>query len=79
MKIKTKLYEALEVNSAPSEEEAESNDEYLQLKEDSKLRSYRTQYLERLFHKKAQLKINELIKLNESHQRPICDVKFDGT
>merc|ERR1712071_218267 len=50
-----------------------------QLKEDNELRIYRTQYLERIFHKKAQLKINELIKLNESHQRPICDVKFDGT
>merc|ERR1712127_205376 len=79
MEIKTELYKKLEVNAAPSEDEAESDDEYLQLKEDSELRSYRTQYLERLFHKKAQLKINELIKLNESHQRPICDVKFDGT
>ena len=79
MQIKTKLYKKFEVNAAPSEDEAESDDEYLQLKEDDELRIYRTQYLERIFHKKAQLKINELIKLNESHQRPICDVKFDGT
>merc|ERR1712071_720301 len=79
MQIKTKLYKKFEVNAEPSEDEAESDDEYLQLKEDDELRIYRTQYLERIFHKKALLKINELIKLNESHQRPICDVKFDGT
>merc|ERR1712127_463344 len=79
MQIKTKLYKKFEVNAEPSEDEAEPDDEYLQLKEDDELRIYRTQKLERLFKRRAQLKIYELIKLNESHQRPICDVKFDGT
>merc|ERR1712127_859244 len=79
MQIKTKLYKKFEVNAEPSEDEAEPDDEYLQLKEDDELRIFRTQKLGRLFKRKAQLKIYELIKLNESHQRPICDVKFDGT
>merc|ERR1712071_662051 len=52
MQIKTKLYKKFEVNAEPSEDEAESDDEYLQLKEDDELRIYRTQYLERIFHKK---------------------------
>ena len=79
MKIKSQIYKVLEVNVEPSDEEAETDDKYLQLNDKSELKSYRTDSLKRQFRKRALLKINELIKLNESHQRPICDIKFDGT
>ena len=79
MSIKTEVYKSLKVNAILSEEEAEEDDEYLQLKDNSELKSYRTQYLKRLFVKKEKLRINELIKLNESHQLTIGNTKFDGT
>ena len=79
MQIKTKVYKQLNVNVNPSDEEAEPEDEFLELEVDTELRKLRTEFLERQFTKRANIQLKELIKLNELHQRPISDMKFDGS
>ena len=79
MQIKTRVYKELNVNVNPSDEESEPEDEYLESEVNKDLRKLRTEFLERQFTKRANIQLKELIKLNELHQRPISDMKFDGS